>query len=707
MGTFKFKSNNQANESVGKFKLLSAYGGPGSIVHTQYGSIIVSCIEEWGILKKLNELIEQAKILSKENIEKYVIEQASLPNNGAIQISNDVRFLEKFKSRKNLVNLDYFVLIPDIEINDTSNTVKNFKELTIPSSFMPKVFSEKLGNYNDYNFWYKKWKKDNEEDNNAFKFFPPKIKKLARNDKPYYEELVQDNIILICEEGHISDFPWSQFLIWRNEKPMEIFDKSAVDLFNYKKCCKEPQIRIKSATSNSSGFDGKRLSCANEGCPSKSISLKGLLNVLIKCPGHKPWEAITGNAQNYFGETKVRSSDTPYGKCSSFYKEGTKKGQAKPMTVALTTANNLYYSRIMSSIYMPNELFKSDKELKREKLQADLKKYRDLLTNEEDTSLIDIYENKCTSINLELNNLIEEKDELSDLEKEIHFRHQEYKALNDKTPEEINLKKEHLKVADVTDKVLSNDLLKEIFNKGLRVDNMKITSAQLDFSRVHPLDGDSDITPMNIFRSRPENVLVYPVVENYGEGIFFSFNHANLNKYKEQFKESLDEWTSKLPTANPGDFSKFSVDYANDGGWQLYLVHTFAHLIMRELEFKCGYPTASLKERIYVSNDKRFEMYGCLIYTAEGAEGSMGGLIAQTKVDNLFNLIKSAMKRATICHSDPLCWESEGQGLFDLNFAGCFSCALVSETSCELRNSYLDRRILVDEEFGFFRDLIR
>ena len=700
MGTFKFKSSNQANESVSKFKLLSAYGGPGSIVHTQYGSIIVSSIEEWGILKKLNELIEQAKNLSKENIEKYVIEQASLPNNGAIQISNDVRFLEKFKSRKKLVNLDYFVLIPDIEIKDTSNTVKNFKELTIPSSFMPKVFSEKPGNYNDYNFWYKKWKKDNEEDNYANKFFPPKIKKISRNDKPYYEELIQDNIILICEEGHISDFPWSKFLRWRNENPKEMFAETTVDLFNYEKCCDNPKIRIKSASSNASGFDGKRLSCANEGCKSKGVSLKGLFNVSIKCPGNKPWEAKTGDAQHYSGDSKVRISDTPDEKCSSFYKEGKKKGQAIPMTVALTTANNLYYSRIMSSIYMPNELFKSDIELSIIKLEKELDEAK---KNGEFEKCIEI-RNKIAQLESEEHDSNEEK--FSDIENEIHFRHQEYKALNDKTPEEINLNKEHLKVADATDKVSSNEILKEIFHKVLRIDNMKITSAQLDFSRVHPLDGDSDIKPMNIFRSRPENIIVYPVVENYGEGIFFSFNHANLNNYKEKFQEYLNTWSSKLPTANPGDFSKPSVDYANEGGWQLYLVHTFAHLIMRELEFKCGYPTASLKERIYVSNDERFEMYGCLIYTAEGAEGSMGGLIAQTKGENLINLIKSAMKRATICHSDPLCWESEGQGLFDLNFAGCFSCALVSETSCELRNSYLDRRILVDEKFGFFKELI-
>ena len=152
--------------------------------------------------------------------------------------------------------------------------------------------------------------------------------------------------------------------------------------------------------------------------------------------------------------------------------------------------------------------------------------------------------------------------------------------------------------------------------------------------------------------------------------------------------------------------NKGAINFANVMNSQLYLVHTFSHLIMRELEFRCGYPTASLSERIYVSNEEEYKMYGCLIYTAEGAEGSMGGLIAQTREKNLNNLIKSAVKRSTICNSDPLCWESEGQGLFDLNFASCFSCSLLSETSCEHRNLYLDRRILVDKNDGFLKDLI-
>jgi hypothetical protein len=56
--------------------------------------------------------------------------------------------------------------------------------------------------------------------------------------------------------------------------------------------------------------------------------------------------------------------------------------------------------------------------------------------------------------------------------------------------------------------------------------------------------------------------------------------------------------------------------------------------------------------------------------------------------------------------NNPLCWESEGHGIFDLNLSACFSCSLVAETACEEMNLGLDRRVLVDEEFGHFNNYL-
>lgn len=710
-----FLENNQANETISKFKLLSAYGGPGSIIHTPYGSIIISCIEEWGFLEKITSIHKEAtetKIRNNEReITEYVIEQAQMPRNGNIVISNDTRLREALKDRKGLKGLKYLVLIPDIAIKDFSNKIKdNNAELAINSSFMPKVFSNRQRQYKTYKEWFKDWiEKNKKEDgfenkkfslkhsrDNGFgnRFFPPKY----MSDTGFVEILTQDNIVLICEHGHISDFPWSRFLRWRTDDPMAIYDDQPVDLFRFQTCCgtddrSTSKIKITSSTANASGFDGKWLKCESCG---KQISLKGLMSLKIKCPGHKPWESPTGELKFYSGNKDSRNKLPPHELCIS----------SRSMKVALTTGNNIYFSRILSSIYMPDQLFMNANVFKSNELKKQLDEAKD--ANDFEGAIKIMAEIKA------IENVIKDQElnnsSIDDFEKDILYRVAEFNALTNLSEKDINIDNinEHLKVKDVTNNL--NDDLKRYFSRILRIDNMKITSAQLDFSRVQPADSDSlNISSKNIFKTNnPETVQVYPVVENYGEGIFLSFDQALLDSYSgsENVIRLLNNNLQRL-SANSDDFSRSAISYGVDNNWQLYLVHTFSHLMMKELEFRCGYPTASLSERLYVSNDAAHRMYGCMIYTTEGAEGSMGGVIAQTSIKNLNELIFSALKRATICNSDPLCWESEGQGLFELNFASCFSCSLVSETSCEHRNIYLDRRILVDGEKGFFKDLIK
>lgn len=661
----KKRNNNSGNETISKFKLLSSYGGPGSIVHTEYGSIIVSCIEEWGFVQSMYHYIEEAIKLGKEELE-HIKEKCLIEN---LNLSNDHRLLQALKKQKELNNLRYLALIPDIEINEIFNVIKKGKTLlAVNSTFMPKVFFDGNNNYFTYGEWYNLWDKDDIKS-----FFPPKVK-VKSKDKIFEVDLKQDNLVLICPHGHISDFPWSKFLRWRKDSPQEVYN--SVELFKFQNCCSDPKIQIKESNANSSGFDGKWLRC--ESCK-QGISLKGVMSVKIKCPGHKPWEAGTGDAGQYFGDRNYRGRNPQIEMCVSSH-----------MNVALTTGNNLYFSRILSSIYMPDKLFLDEKTLLQNQLQQDL----EVAKKENDfKKCLDIMNKikEIEKINFEESDVPTEADE-------TFYRFQEYQALRNKEEKDIDDK--DLKVKDVTENLKSE--IKSYFSRILRIDNLKITSAQLDFSRVEPFSSESEnIKCKNIFRSDKENVLVYPVVENYGEGIFFALNEILINS----FSTDLHRFISMFKKER-SDYAKSAVMYAEDRNWQFYLVHTLCHLIMREMEFRCGYPTASLSERIYVSNSEETRMYGFLIYTSEGAEGSMGGVIAQTRHENINSLLKSALKRATVCNSDPLCWESDGQGLFELNLASCFSCSLVSETSCEHRNIYLDRRILVDENIGFFKDLI-
>ncbi len=141
------------------------------------------------------------------------------------------------------------------------------------------------------------------------------------------------------------------------------------------------------------------------------------------------------------------------------------------------------------------------------------------------------------------------------------------------------------------------------------------------------------------------------------------------------------------------------------------LLHTFAHILMNRLTFECGYSSAALKERLYVSNDSGNPMSGVLIYTADGdAEGTMGGLVRMGKQGYIEPVIKHTLQDATWCSVDPVCTEiggSGGQGPDSCNLAACHNCALVPETACEHFNRFLDRVTVVGDinkpDIGYFR----
>ena len=354
MAIKQLDQNDQANEAISKFKLLSAYGGPGSLMHTSYGtSIIISCIEEWGFLKLVKDLDDKARVQGKNDQErkKYVQDEVSLIK--GMGISNDKRLLESIKNRKKIKNLDFLVLIPDIELKDLDNKIKDkAAPLAINSSFMPKYFFDRNKLFRTYKKWYSFWVNDNQNDDQyGKKFFPPKYKE-TNSIKGEYKELTQDNTALICDHGHMSDFPWSRYLAWRDADPNAINSKEPVDIFNFPPCCKtedDARIRITPVNATESGFDGKWLKCDKCG---KNTTLKGLMGLKIICPGHLPWENSVGDHSFHSGDRQSREKLPPFDRCGSVH-----------MIVTLTTANNLYYSRIQSSIYMPDQLFKDDIEI--------------------------------------------------------------------------------------------------------------------------------------------------------------------------------------------------------------------------------------------------------------------------------------------------------------------------------------------------------
>ena len=79
----------------------------------------------------------------------------------------------------------------------------------------------------------------------------------------------------------------------------------------------------------------------------------------------------------------------------------------------------------------------------------------------------------------------------------------------------------------------------------------------------------------------------------------------------------------------------------------------------------------------------------------------------QGELNNLIPLVNNALVSALECSQDPVCAESTGQGLNNLNLSACHACALVSETSCQYNNTFLDRQLLVNDDYGFFAETIK
>ena len=130
-------------------------------------------------------------------------------------------------------------------------------------------------------------------------------------------------------------------------------------------------------------------------------------------------------------------------------------------------------------------------------------------------------------------------------------------------------------------------------------------------------------------------------------------------------------------------------------GGPYVLLHTLSHLLIQSLAMRCGYPASSIRERIYA--DLLAQRFGILLYTgSRDAEGTLGGLVQQAR--HFEDHLVQALRMSALCSNDPVCAQHlPGKSLENrwLHGAACHGCALVAETSCEMRNDYLDRALVV------------
>ena len=180
-----------------------------------------------------------------------------------------------------------------------------------------------------------------------------------------------------------------------------------------------------------------------------------------------------------------------------------------------------------------------------------------------------------------------------------------------------------------------------------------------------------------------------PALELYGEGVFFTLDERIVSLWEQQ--PSLQAHANKL--ARRLEHVRVPA-LQTDVTPRFLLLHTLAHLIIRQLETEAGYPAASLKERIYCEVGHR-PMAGILIYVAVPDEvGSLGGLGEMALPSRFLRILTDAWHAAAWCSQDPVCSSHDGRGPHLLNRVACHACALIPEPSCLFGNVLLDRTFL-------------
>lgn len=249
--------------------------------------------------------------------------------------------------------------------------------------------------------------------------------------------------------------------------------------------------------------------------------------------------------------------------------------------------------------------------------------------------------------------------------------------------------------------------LAPFMRKLVRVTRLREVRALTGFTRIHPPGSDTAavLAPISSMKLR-----WLPAIEVRGEGIFLTLDPLAVRNWEQQScvveriarleKAVREDWEARHP----------GLPFTQNLSPRFVLLHTLAHALIRQLTLDCGYSTASLRERLYVS-DGDAGMCGMLIYTATpDSDGTLGGLERQGLPQRFEPAFLNAVRTLEWCSSDPLCIEGAIGGLDTFNLAACHACCLAPETSCEHYNRYLDRALLTgtpeSPESGFFRSIL-
>lgn len=486
--------------------------------------------------------------------------------------------------------------------------------------------------------------------------------------------MAQVPFVVVCERGHMDDFPWSEW-VHHSVNPS---------------CGGALRLRSRGGGS----LAGQVISC--DGCK-KSRSLEGVMTATgetttltsqlerggeYSCQGWRPW----------FGNSAERCG--------------------QPLRGTLRGASNVYFPLVESSIYLPQSPSSTPESLLKALNAPDFsggialaktlpggitaEHIRSMDRNDLTTSFTDEEINDALT-EISGGNAAQQEYDLDVLAR-VDWRRPEYALLRGQ------IRHPNLVVTKPT--APYGEDVSNAFARVRLVELLRETRALWGFTRVKSAglklnDGKARL------RLQPSGAKDWlPAYTVSGEGLYLELDEDRLRAWENQ--PAIAKRADLLAEHYLGVQQKRGLE-ERDITPRLILVHTLAHLIINQLIFECGYSTASLRERLFVSGSPETPMAGLLIYTAAGdAEGTMGGLVRMGKPGNLDSVWETVLANSEWCSTDPVCMEAgeAGQGPDSCNMAACHSCGLLPETSCEEFNRFLDRGMVIGSlkqpEIGYF-----
>jgi len=224
--------------------------------------------------------------------------------------------------------------------------------------------------------------------------------------------------------------------------------------------------------------------------------------------------------------------------------------------------------------------------------------------------------------------------------------------------------------------------------------HLRAVTVQIGYRREIPIRNTTPkLVDIGFPDSRDPLVKWYPGVELFGEGIFIMLDE-NEGWHFELSGSDSHEWLRAFSNSSNDVYPSYV--FRGRFREELHPVfvwwHTLSHLLIRSVSLEAGYSSASIRERVYIELRDGRARGGVVLYaTQPGADGTLGGLVAL--VPYFDSILERALESARICSGDPLCSETHfKKGMY--NGAACYGCLLLSETSCEHRNMWLDRNVL-------------